>query len=312
MHRRQRFDVIYGCELVPDGVAALLLGRELQIPVMISSIGSDAHAHPYLSDTFMRRTRWVVRGADVILVEGEGAAGAVQALVPETLPIRAFNRGIDLERYEDIPSREEMRLRLGLPADGRLIVFLGRLLEGKGICVLLDVFGRLQSEFADIELVIVGGGSLDAWLARKVADVEWGHKIHALGLRSFKEVPQVLSACDLFCLPSFAEGLPKSVIEAMAAGLPVVATSVGGIPDVVRDGVSGFLVPPRDAGALERALSALLLEPEQAGRMGQLNRDTAFERYDANRNAAQLLEFAGEAMSRASKRAQKPLMGAPA
>lgn len=301
-HRGNPFDVVYGCELMPDGVAALRLGRSLNLPVIVSSIGSDAHTYPYYSTAAMRCVQEVVRSADLILVEGEGAADAVQALVHEPLAIRAFSRGIDLTRYRDMPCREAVRKRLGLPAGQRLIVFLGRLLEGKGIRLLIEVFGRLQSRFIDTDLVIIGAGVMGAWLAEQAASGPWGHRIHALGNQPFNEVPHILKACDVFCLPSFAEGLPKSVIEAMAADLPVVATTVGGIPDVVRDGLSGVLIPPRDARALEAALVRMLANPDEAGRMGQVGRGLAYEHYDAEKNAAGFLTLIREAIDRAAAR----------
>ncbi|UCG17509.1 MAG: glycosyltransferase [Phycisphaerales bacterium] len=302
MHRRRPFDIIYGCELTPDGVAAASLARDLNLPLMVSSIGSDAHTYPYMSRAFMRRTQRVVREANLILVESAGAVDAVRALVPEQLPIRVFNRGIDLVPFRRPPGRETARRRLGLPLGRRLIVLVSLLGKNKGVQVLVDAFGRLENRFPDVDLVFVGSGPLSAWLARQVASLPWGHRLHAIGRRPFNEIPDVLSACDVFCLPSFAEGLPKSVIEAMAAGLPVVATTVGGIPEVVQAGASGILIPARDPVALEAGLAELLGDPDKAAQMGKVGRQIALERYDTEKNSAELVVFARQAIARAAKK----------
>jgi len=303
LHRRSPFDVVYGCELTPDGVAAILLSRDLRLPVMVSSIGSDAHSYPYRSYAALRRTQWVLRQADLVLIESPGAIEAIRALVPEPLPVRVFNRGIDLAPYRQQPDRDAIRRQYGLPPDRRLVVFVGSLQEAKGIRLLLSVFGRIQERFADVDLVLVGSGPLEPWLREQAAVRSLQHRVHLLGRRPFPEIPTLLGSCDIFCLPSFAEGLPKSVIEAMAAGLPVVATAVGGIPDVVRDRASGRIIPPRAQDALASALSELLAEPDKAKRMGQTGRRRAFERYDADKNATRLIELAREAITRARARA---------
>jgi glycosyltransferase involved in cell wall biosynthesis len=302
MHQRKPFEVIYGCELMPDGVAALIVGRTLGLPVMLSSIGSDAHTYPFLTKAAMPKTRWVVRNADLIVVEAEGAAAAVQRLVPEPLVIRAFNRGIDLERLREAPDRAEMRRQLNLPPDRRLIAFVGTLGEGKGIRVLMEAFERLHARFADADLLFIGSGPLGGWLAGQAEGQPWGNRLHLVGRQPFYKVPQILTACDLFCLPSFGEGLPKSVVEAMAAGLPVVATTVGGIPDAVRDGRTGLLVPPNDEAALEAALVRMLANPEDAKRMGELGREVAYREFDGEKNATGQIELAREAIERAKQR----------
>jgi glycosyltransferase involved in cell wall biosynthesis len=192
-----------------------------------------------------------------------------------------------------------MRRQLKLPLDRRLIAFVGTLGEGKGIRVLMEVFARLQARFADTDLVLIGSGPLGGWLVEQAEGRPWGKRLHLLGRQPFYRVPQILTACDLFCLPSFGEGLPKSVVEAMAAGLPVVATTVGGIPDTVQDGHTGLLVPPRDEAALEVALARLLANSEEAQRMGRLGREVAYRDFDGESNAAGQVELAREAIERA-------------
>ncbi len=302
LHARRPFDLIYGCELMPDGVVAVRLGQALGIPVMLSSIGSDAHTYPHESKRAMNETVRVLREADLILVEGEGARSDLNQLSSETAPIRVFNRGIDLMRYENAPSRAQSRLRRGLPDDRKLIVFVGALNESKGVRVLADAFSRVHLQHKDADLVYVGSGPMAGAIRAVAAENGWTDRLHLLGRQAFSEVPHILLACDVFCLPSFGEGLPKSVVEAMAAGLPVIATHVGGIPSVLGHGDCGILIPPRDVDALAAALNRLLANPDEAERMGRTGREIAYAHYDTVKNASGILRFAEEAISRGKTR----------
>lgn len=301
-HAMQPFDLIYGCELMPDGVVAVRLGKELGIPVMLSSIGSDAHTYPHESERAMNETVRVLREADLILVEGEGALADLRKLSSQTAPIRVFSRGIDLTRYENAPSRKELRQRHGLPVDKRLIVFVGALNESKGVRILAEAFSQVYSQYRDADLVYVGSGPMAGVIRTVAAENGWSDRLHLLGRQAFSDVPHILLACDVFCLPSFGEGLPKSVVEAMAAGLPVVATSVGGIPDVMNHGPCGVLVPPRDVKALADAIGRLLANPNEAARMGQTGRDIAYAHFDTVKNAGGILRFADEAIAQGKAR----------
>lgn len=310
-HRKRPYDVVYGCELSPDGVVAMRIGRLLGVPAIVSSIGSDVNSYPYHSRADMTRTQWVLRGADLILVEGQGSIPAVRKLVSELPPIRVFNRGIDLDPFRQLSDRDAARRRFRLPLGRRLVVFVGLLIADKGVQVLLEAFRPLLDQFGDADLVIIGSGPLSDWLREQGGSPPWAGRLHLTGRLPFNVIPDVVSACNVFTLPSFAEGVPKSVIEAMAAGLPVVTTTVGGIPNVVRDGEHGILVPPQNVEALGAALRTILENPDGARLLGQAGRRAAFERFDADRNVQLLLDAAEEAIAchaerRLRKRAARP------
>jgi glycosyltransferase involved in cell wall biosynthesis len=132
----------------------------------------------------------------------------------------------------------------------------------KGHSVLLDAISGVP----DVTLVLVGDGPEDAALRRQAQRLDIVERVVFLGFRT--DIPELLSSCDLFVLPSMLEGLPLSILEAMAAGRAVVATTVGGIPEAVENGITGVLVPPRDPSALAKAIRNLLADPLLASRMG--------------------------------------------
>jgi glycosyltransferase involved in cell wall biosynthesis len=157
--------------------------------------------------------------------------------------------GIDQERFHPC-DRTEACAALGLPTDRRRILFVGNLLPVKGPTFLAAAFKQL-ADLQDVNVVFVGSGS-------EVARLPAGERLFVVGARPHEEIPLWMNACDALCLPSLSEGLPNVALEAMACGLPVIASRVGGVPEVVRDGTNGFLVPPSDPVALADALRLAL------------------------------------------------------
>lgn len=169
-------------------------------------------------------------------------------------------------------SARAVRRELGLPADALVVCIVGRLNAMKGQREAIEALARLGGES---HLVIAGedaehGGAFASELHRLADDLGVGGRVHLTGYRA--DVPAVLAAADVFVLPSWAEGLPMVVLEAMAAGLPVVAARVGGIPELVVDGETGLLVAPRDVAALAAALGLLVTDEEKRRRLGAAGR----------------------------------------
>jgi glycosyltransferase involved in cell wall biosynthesis len=175
----------------------------------------------------------------------------------------------------------------GRRADGPLeVVSVGRLAAMKGFPVLIDAVASLQEP---VRLTLVGDGPDGDALREQAASA--GADVTFAGALGADEVTGVLRRADVFCLPSFAEGVPVVLMEAMASGLPVVTTSVMGIPELVRDGVSGVLVPPGRPERLAGALRVLAEEPETRRAMGEAGRATVEREFDVDRSAGQLLRL---------------------
>lgn len=202
------------------------------------------------------------------------------------------------------------------PASRRenIVLFLGHLERSKGIFDLLDAVCALRSPIPDIRLVCAGDGDIDS-VAQYAERLGIGGAVGFTGWIGTAEKKSLMNRAALLVLPSYAEGLPMSVLEAMAAGLPVVATEVGGIPDVVTDGVDGFLFKPGDIATLERLLRRLMHDPHLSMRIGTAARETVRLRFSAGRVLAQLdeiyvsLGLARSAGARAGTPA-RPLRGA--
>jgi glycosyltransferase involved in cell wall biosynthesis len=174
-----------------------------------------------------------------------------------------------------------------------IVLFLGRLERRKGIFDLLDAIAALRAHIPDIQLVCAGDGDLGS-VARYAERLGIEDAVSLPGWVGTAEKQSLMNLAAVYVLPSYAEGLPVSLLEAMAAGLPVAATSVGGIPDVVADGINGFLYAPGDSAMLQRLLRRLMHDPELGKRMALAARETVRMRFATERVLAQLDELYGE------------------
>ncbi|WP_323781291.1 glycosyltransferase family 4 protein [Thalassovita sp.] len=169
--------------------------------------------------------------------------------------------GIDPERYAGQSERK-----------GNHLLFVGRLAAVKGLPVLFEAMIGVLEQYPDLHLTVIGDGPERAALEAEANRAGLASQVDFIGYKSQSEVAAMLQQVDALVLPSFAEGVPVVLMEAMAAGLPVVTTQIAGIPELVEQGQSGILVPPGDAPALQRAISQTLSNPGKADEMGQRGR----------------------------------------
>lgn len=191
--------------------------------------------------------------------------------------IDVIPNGIDVERYEKCRDRRSLKVSLGLDPDRRYIVCIARFHPVKDHRTLISAFGDVASRSADTDLVLVGDGPLRSELETQVSELNLSKRVHFFGIRS--EVPEILAAVDVFALSSVSEAASITLLEAMASGLPVVVTAVGGNPEIVRNGIDGFLVPRGDIVGLARALSSVLADREAATTMGTAGKDRVHEKF---------------------------------
>lgn len=174
----------------------------------------------------------------------------------------------------------------GLETRGR-ILFLGRLEAAKGVFELLAAGARLAAGFPELRLVLGGEGDADA-VRRRAAELGIAERVELLGWAGPELRDAELARASVFCLPSHAEGLPMSLLEAMAAGKAAVAAHVGGIPEILRDGANGLLVPPHDADALAQALARVLRDDGLRAQLGRQARATIARQYSTEVVCGQL------------------------
>jgi glycosyltransferase involved in cell wall biosynthesis len=206
--------------------------------------------------------------------------------------VRLVRNGIDLRRFEGGKD--------GVGAEGEVVVGLvGRLAWEKGVDVFLAAASQLVREFPRAKFVVAGEGPDAERLERMLDQLKIRGRAELLGRR--EDMPALYRSLDIMVSASRQEGLPMAILEGMASGLPMVATRVGEVPTVVRDGVTGFVVEPGDAGALAEAMAKLLGDPALRWRFGEAGRETIEAEYSAARMTAEYLRVYEEAIAEARR-----------
>jgi glycosyltransferase involved in cell wall biosynthesis len=186
--------------------------------------------------------------------------------------------GIPTDEYAPNPdTRAQWRQAHGIEPRATVVTHIGRFAVQKNHALLVEAFAQVRSD-APLYLLLVGGGELENAVREQVAALGLQERVRFLGVRA--DVADILRASDVFVLSSRWEGNPMSVMEAMAAGLPVVSTAVGGVPELVQEGATGLLVPSEDTGALACALQALVDDPARRQAMGAAARQHAIAHFD--------------------------------
>ncbi len=257
LQKEQRFDVILAAMAYPEGVVAHHLARRLKLPYVIMCLGSDINE---LAERPALRPSIAValRGASGVVCVSSALREKVLALRVEPERVTVQLNGVDGERFQ-IRDRDRARKELGLSADGKVLLYVGNLAPEKGVQVLAEAFQQLcESGCRDARLVIVGGGQLEGELRRLAQQDSLGERLLMAGRCPHDQIPTWMAACDVFCLPSFREGCPNVVLEALASGRPVVASRVGGVPELLNE-ANGIMVPAGDAQALSLAMHSALV-----------------------------------------------------
>lgn len=181
---------------------------------------------------------------------------------------------------------------------GTELLFTGRLSAVKGLPVLFQALVKVREEHPHARLTLVGDGPDRPWLEDYARELGLGDAVEFAGYQSLEEVRQRLSRTDIFVLPSFAEGVPVVLMEAMAAGLPVIATRIAGVPELVEDGVSGFVVTPGEAGALAERISLLLADGGLRGKMSEAGRAKVEGEFNVHTEAGRIKEILESGLTR--------------
>lgn len=269
---------------VIGSLAKVLLSKPVLVKISTADVFSERRQLEQLP--LFRCRRWLLRGID-------------RFVAVNTLAIEEFtDLGIDRRRIIHIPNgvppvasaafdreaKQAARARLGIREE-RLVVFVGRLSAEKNLAILVAAWPGVLRHHADAHLTLVGDGgtfrSVEADLQQRVAALGLQTQIHFTG--RVHNVQDYLLAADLFVLPSSTEGMSNALLEAMAVGLPVVATRVPGNMQVIRDGENGLLVEPGNAEALTAAVTRLLSAPQEAERLARAARHTVEERFTIHR-----------------------------
>ncbi|MBW6486205.1 MAG: glycosyltransferase family 4 protein [Syntrophobacterales bacterium] len=272
--RREKPDIVH-THTSKAGMLGRWAARLCRVPAVIHT----PHGHvfwgyfnPAKTRLFIMLERWTARITDalIMLTPQELQDHLGWGIAPRE-KFTVIHSGVNLKKFSSAQSRSDRKRAISeVPENMVVIGTVGRLTAIKGQDVLIRAFAELKQAGEDVFLVLLGEGERRGELEEMARHLQISDSVMFLGWRP--EVAAVMASFDIFCLPSLNEGMGKVIVEAMAMGLPVVASNVGGIKDLVRKGENGLLVPPGDATALAKALSLLCSAPQERRRMGDAGR----------------------------------------
>ena len=202
-----------------------------------------------------------------------------------------------------IAARKAIRARLGWDRHEKIILMVAVMRDGKGHDDLLGAFGSIRKTVDCARLVFAGDGPLRAPL--EAIAKPFGDEVRFLGERT--DVAELMAAADVLALPSLSEALPTVLLEAAAAGLPAVASAVGGVPEIIENGQSGYIVPPGDRHSLSEAIIGILADPALSARMGGFARDLAKERFTVAHQARNTLDVYRQVLDKTGRSAARAI-----
>jgi len=271
--KRLRVDILH-TYLLHSNIIGRIIGRLAGVPTIIGSERTIGQAGRW-DRTLTKLTNPLT---DAVEVNSQAGADAIeQDLGVPKEKIELVRSGLDLNTYSTTSVRPEMRADLNLNQDQHLVLYIGRLRPVKGVECGLRAFAIANSIYPNTHMALAGDGEQRGYLQKLVADLDIRHRVTFLGIR--KDLPNLLAASDSVLMPSLTEGFPRTAIEAMAAGKPVIATDVGGTSEAIINGNTGILVPPKDINAMAKALGELIADINLQARLGKAGMRRAQQNY---------------------------------
>lgn len=256
-------------------VAKLILG----IPVIITRHVLDEPSRNWRERSRSKLALLAIRNADRVVAVSNAVAERLRDIAGISQDaLKVIPNGVDLESFDRpdlLSKREAIRRSLGLNSEDKIVLVPAVLREGKGHELVIDTLSQLKARIPGLRFLFAGTGEHEGFLKRKAAP--FGNAVIFLGQRD--DIPQLLFASDLVLLPSLSEALPTCLIEAAAAGRPIVATCVGGIGEIIKDRVTGILIPPNDSDALVKALELMLNDYALARSFGESAKELAYRNF---------------------------------
>jgi L-malate glycosyltransferase len=265
------------------GRFAAMLAR---VPIVI---GTEVNIYERKQAAHRLAERWLMRSTDAVIASAESVREFyIRQVKADPDRVVVIHNAVDWSQLETSRSRADMRAEAAVPADAVAAVIIARLTEQKAHRVLFEAMAS-RPELGGLHLMVVGDGELRDELPRQVERLDLGRRVHFLGAR--RDLGNLLGAADLFVMPSLWEGLPLSLVLAMGGGLPVVASRVAGIPEVVEDGVTGLLVEPGNVTQLAAALARVAQDPALRAQLGSRGQNFVRPRFGADQYVAAMVDL---------------------
>lgn len=253
--RKHDIEIIHAHSTIPTGFIGVIVGKIMGKPVFITTHGMDVNN--FIETSFLKQLMlFSLKSCDKIICVSEDLANTIADLGIDS-KIVVLRNAVDTNKFKPLKNME-IRQKYGIKKNSILILFVGYLDVFKGIFELIDAFFEVNKENNDLKVMIIGEGPQESKIKDKVSKLKLDTSIIFTGKISSEDIPQYYQAADIFVLPSYTEGTPLAVIEAMACGLPIIASNVGGISEIVISNENGFIISPKNIKELSSKLRVLV------------------------------------------------------
>lgn len=292
---RNKYQVIH-CHLLSTLTVLSLFMAKLLKKQVIAKLGCSGHYGDVWTiqhEAFLgpSKLRYLVRNIDRLICPSQETREELLGCGTREDKITVIPNGIDAKKFKpvvDIHEKNRLKEELGIKSRFT-ITFVGRLVPQKGVNILLQAFKNVSPIDNETQLLIMGSGYQEDFYRRWATDNNLAEQVIFMG--ETEEISKYLQACDLFILPSLAEGLSNALLESMATGLPVVATRVGGTKDIIENNVNGILVEPKNSRQIAQAISSLIKDQGYAHRLGRNARKTIEKKYSLSKIGKEYIQL---------------------
>ena len=293
----RKIELILGYNMLPEGIAAVRLAKIFKLPVGFWAIGTDVNDMAIYNRINNYLSRKCIEDSQVVLTESKDLENKVRAICKKSVSVQTFYKGIDVSNFQNFPPKNILMEKLQLNQGKRYILFVGRLIYDKGIYELAESFNAITKCYHDIDLILIGEEIEKVKLIAKFRDYGILNRVIFKGIIPYKEVACYMKISDLLVLPTWAEGLPNVVMEAMAVGLPVVATIVGGIPEILENRVTGLSVPSKNVEKLTGAVIEMIDDKNLRESCRRNAKELIHNTFDVRKNVCELYELLQEVIN---------------
>lgn len=288
---KKQIDLILGYNMIPEGITVVGLANKLNLPVAFWAIGSDVNTYSHHNRINYYLSKKSIENSDLVITESKDLEMKVRSFTQKAINVKTFYKGIHIGAFQNLPERHIIINKLSLDPQKKYLLFVGRLSRDKGIYEIAAAFVNIAGKYHNHDLIMIGEEIEKEKIMMTLRENGLQDRVQFRGIVSHSDVAHYMKIAELLVLPTWAEGLPNVVMEAMAIGLPVVASNVDGIPEVLQNEVTGISVPAKNVDKLTDAVTRMLDDSALRETCIANAKKMVYDNFDVNKNVNLLYDM---------------------
>lgn len=292
--KKRKIDLILAYNMIPEGIASVRLAKIFKLPSVFWVIGDDVNTFANYNTINFYLSKKCIEKSNIVLTNSKYLENKIKEISRKSTHVQTFYKGIDVSNFKNLPPKDILIKKLELNSNKRYMLFVGSLTYRKGIYELVETFNIISKKYSDFNLIFIGEEIEKEKIVAKLENYGILNRVLFTGIIPYSEIASYMRIADLLVLPTWAEGLPNVVMEAMAAGVPVIATDVGGIPEILENGITGLFVPAKNVEKLTEAVIKMIEDDNLREECIRNAKKIIYEKFDVKKNAIQLYNLLKE------------------